>query len=618
MKEIANLEQKISAAKTNYYNGSATTSDDEYISDDEYDLLVEDLSLLDPHHKLITNVGAEPSSEWTKEKHLYPLGSLNKLNSLPDFKDWYKQYSANIDVCLVEKLDGLSIGAEYNNGKLVKAILRGNAIEGENILNNFVKMLGVQQSVSDNFTGILRGEILLTNNLHQKHFKEYANPRNSASGICRKLDGIGCQYLSVYFYQVIGNIDFKSEMEQFSFLKKNNLLVPNYYICSSPDEVWKLYNQYCDKKRNELNYWIDGLVVSCNDLAHQKEMGEIHHRPRAKIAIKFPNQFAKTTIKEVDWQVGNSGRLTPVAWFEPIDLLGSIVEKASLYNPAYIKQINVGINSTVLVCKANEIIPRVEKTLTPGKPITLPTKCPVCDGQVEMVGENLQCLETDTCPAQVCGKIKNWVKTLDILEWGDKLIEKLVDEGLANNIADLYALSIDDLANLERMGQTSATKCHSLLWKHNPINLELFVGGLSIPMVGTSTIQLLIDNGLDTLEKIRSASCETFAAIKGFGPVRSQCLFDGLKHNATIIDGLLKAGITVREKNETNNEPAVSAKLAGMTMCITGATQVKRSDLIKIITDNGGTFVSSVSKKCTHLIMSQENFASSKAQTLMR
>lgn len=603
MQETKTLADTIATAKTAYYNGTAL------ISDDEYDLLVEELLVLDPTNKLITEVGTEPTQEWKKAKHLFPLGSLNKLNSFSELEDWAAKYASGKEICLVEKLDGLSIGAEYHDGKLVKAILRGNAIEGEDIIANFVKMIGVQRIISDNFTGILRGEILLTNDMHAKHFTDYSNPRNAASGLSRRLDGTGCEYLSVYFYQVIGNIEFRSEIEQFEYLIKSKLLVPNYYLCNSLPKVWEHFDRYIASQRAELPYWIDGLVASNNDMVHQKAMGEIHNRPRAKIAIKFPNQFTKTKITEVRWALGNSGRITPVAWFNPINLLGSIVEKASLYNPAYIQQLNVGIGSTVLVCKAQEIIPRVEKVLTAGSKIDLPTECPTCGGEVEMIGENLQCVETDTCPAQITGRLQNWINTLNVLEWGSKLLDRLVETELVINVLDLYRLSVDDLSNLERMGQRSAQKCYDTLWAQNPITLDAFVGGLSIPMVGSNTIQLLINNGFDTLDKLLNASYNQLVAVKGLGPKKANALFEGLKRNQQMIDGLLKVGIKIKE----TSDEVMSNKLTGMLIAITGSTNVKRDDLVKMINENGGSFAKSVSSKCTHLVIADPDSTSIKA-----
>ncbi len=603
MLNIDQLSALILQHRDLYYNHQSK------ISDTEFDALVEQLKCLNPNHFAITQIGFDPSlSEWKKEKHLLPLGSLNKLNSLDELIAWYEKFNHNKDICVVEKLDGLSIGAEYKDGKLIKAILRGNAIEGENIFDNFIKMIGIQRQISDNFTGILRGEIVLTNDHHQRYFAEYSNPRNAASGICRRLDGIGCEYLTVYFYQILGNIEFKSEIDQFQYLKNNSLLVPNYALSPSPPKVWEYYNHYIEVQRNKLNYWIDGLVASSNDMAHQKEAGELHYRPRAKIAIKFPNQLIKTTIKDITWTVGNLGRITPIAWFEPVNLLGSVIEKASIYNTTYIEKLGIGINATVLVCKANEIIPRVEKVITAGNKTNTPTQCPVCHGEVEFQGEYLMCLSTDTCNAQITGRVLNWINTLNLLEWGEALVNRLIEEKRVHNIVDLYKLSVEELASLDRMGDKSAQKCYDILWGQTSIPLAKFLGGLSIPLAAVSTFDLLIRSGFDTLDKILNLSYDEMIRIKGMGAKKSKSLFDGLRRNHDIIEGLLKMGIKVQDKQAT------AGKLNGLNICITGSTNTKRADLKQIIEENGGIFKSSVSKDCTHLIIADPLSTSLKAE----
>lgn len=603
--QVKNLIKKINEAKTAYYNGTSI------ISDEEYDALIDQLTKLNPEHPLLKEVGAEPTTEWVKEKHLFPLGSLNKANNFEEICNWYEKYSNNIDIIVVEKLDGLSIGAQYDNGILTKAILRGNAIAGENIYNNFIKMIGVQKTLPG-FSGVLRGEIIITNDLHQKHFQEYSNPRNAASGICRRLDGIGCEYLSVYFYQVLGK-EFETETDQFRFLKKNNFLIPQYKAFSTPMEVWKYYEQYVNKIRDNLNYWIDGLVLSCNDMYHQKNVGaEVNYRPKAKIALKFPNQLVKTTITKISWNVGNTGRITPIAWFKPIKLLGSNIEKASVYNISYIKELKLGIGASVLVCKANEIIPRVERVISPGTTIDIPTQCPSCNGKIALVGENLQCVESETCPAQIIGRLQNWINTLNIMEWGNKLLHQLVEKNLAHNITDLYKLTIEQLSALDRMGDKSAEKCFNTLWGHNPIALNEFLGGLSIPMVGANTIKMLIDGGLNTLDKILSASFNDLVNIKGLGALKANYLFCGLKDNEKIINDLLKLGIIVSDEIPDTITNNISQKLINMSFCITGNTILKRDELKQIILSNGGNYKDNITKETTHLIVADLNKTSSK------
>ena len=623
--KIEYLAAEIKKHKDIYYNKSGDNVSK--LSDTAFDALEEELKALAPDHEILRTVGAETSSEeWLKARHEIPMGSLDKRKTPEQMNVWITEtFKPHNTVFVTQKLDGLSIEVIYREGKLTQAITRGNGIEGDDITANVVRMRGVKQTLPIAFTGSLRGEIILKKSLFNSNpfFAEYANARNAASGISKRLDGVGCEYLTIFFYQAIGEKFLcDSETEQFYFLAHElGLEVPRHHAFSNNsilsytkrvNELWKFYQ---DGERDKTDWEIDGLVVRVNELADQKALGDIHLKPKGAMAFKFKEESANSIVTAIQLQVGNTGRITPVVEVEPVHLMGVDVNRASLYNCAYVRQLGIDVGAKVVIVRANDVIPRCEAILEPtGTVFQPPTKCPVCNGRVEMIGENLQCMEIDTCPAQVVGKLKNWISTLNVLEWGDKLLERLVATGIATNVADLYKLSIDDLSKLERMGKVSATKCHNILWQHNPIGLDLFLGGLSIPMIGTSTIQLLIESGLDTLIAIRNASCETFAAIKGMGPVRSQSLFDGLKQNSTTIDNLLKVGLKIQESDVAGNEPAVSNKLEGLTLCITGSTKVKRSDLIQIINDNGGAFVGSVNKKCTHLIISEENLMSSKAQ----
>lgn len=598
--KIFELENKIKKAQDAYYNGS------EIMSDDEYDALIYELGLLNPKSKLLAQVGADPTEEWKKEKHLTPLGSLNKVNYPHEMEKWISEALDNKKVLVVEKLDGLSIGLQFENSKIIKACLRGNGYEGENILTNVLKMKGLISTLKQSFSGTVRGEIVLLKSDHQKHFPNYSNPRNASSGICRKLDGIGVEHLTLMMYDVMGDVDFFSEEDKFSFLKKNGFIIPNYQLCSSSKQVNVLWQQYQDKIRDTLDYEIDGLVVSCNDMAIQQSLGETNLRSKGKMAFKFANQFIKTTANNITWSVGNSGRIVPICWFDKVNLLGSDIEKASVYNVAYINQLQLDIGAEILVCKANEIIPRVEKVIKPtGTTAIPPSKCPECNHSIKKEGEYLVCPNRETCPAQIVGRIKNWVSELNILELGDTLIEKLVDKELVFYVSDLYTLTVDQLADLDRMGEKSAKNVYNSLWSHNPVPLELFLGGLSIPMIGSSTIKLIMEAGHDNLDAILKLSQSDIENIKGIGPIKAQSLYQGLKDNKDIIQALQDNGLKIKDK--------IIGKLTGKTLCFTGTMTNKRAVLEQMVVDSGGTVKSSVGKGLSYLVINDVNSTSSKA-----
>lgn len=600
--KIEELSKKISDAQTAYYNGS------EIMDDDTYDALVYELGCLDPNHPLLSKVGAEGVDAWKKEKHLTPLGSLNKVNYPDEMSKWISSTLKDHEVLVVEKLDGLSIGCQYENGRLVHAPLRGNGLEGEDIINNVRKMKGNVNFVSDNFTGTIRGEIVLTKTDHQEFFPEASNPRNGASGICRRLDGEGCENLTLMFYQVIGNdIEFKTESSMFEFLEKNKFIVPNYKICKTAAEVNEVWKKYQDTTRSSLNYEIDGLVVNCNDVEFQKSLGSTNLRSKGKMAFKFANQFVKTTVKSITWQLGNSGRVTPVCWFEPVNLLGSNVEKASVYNIAYITELGLDVGAEVLICKANEIIPRVEKVIkSTGTIAPFPTECPECNSKLKMNGENLTCPNFN-CSAQVKGRIKNWISELNILDFGETLIERVVECGKVKTVADLYKLTIKDLAGLERMGEKSATTAHTNLWAYSIIPLETMLGALSIPMIGTSSLKLVVEAGYDSLEKIQTMTAGDFEKIQGLGPIKAKSLVQGLTDYKEVIKQLLDNGVKVKGKT--------MGSLTGKSFCLTGTMVNKRADLEKMIEDAGGSIKGTVGKGLSFLVIADpENSTTTKAE----
>ena len=367
---------------------------------------------------------------------------------------------------------------------------------------------------------------------------------------------------------------------------------------------WRTYQ---DVDRIKLDYDIDGLVIRINDMAKQMALGDKDLRPKGAVAFKFDNEARESVIKDIIWQVGNSGRITPVAVVDPVQLVGAMVSRASVYNMSYIEELGLDIGATVLVVRANDVIPRIEEVIKSTGTIAIPpSKCPECNGPTFMEGENLICDNTLGCRSQIIGRIKNWVKELNLLEWGDTLIEKLVDAKKVITVADLYTLTVDDLATLDRMGDKSAQKCYDILWANKEIALEVFLGALSIPMIGQSTIKAIINAGCDTLEKFGQLTSSEFEQVPGVGPTKALSLETGLNDNQQIILSLLSNGVLLKDK--------VVGALSGKSVCFTGAMKMKRPLLEKMAADAGADVKSSVGKGLTYLIIADPNSTSSKAQ----
>lgn len=604
---IKELETKIFQARDDYYNGQPT------VSDKIYDAWVDELRLLDPTNKAVTAIGSPIApSEWKKAKHQIPMGSLDKVNTPEELSKWVDDTLEKVDpdgkLLVTEKLDGISIELIYETGSLRQAITRGDGETGEDITVNVAKMGGVQSHLKEKFTGSLRGEIVMYRSTHKQWFSEKANPRNAASGTAKRLDGQGVDKLNILFYQALGDADFDTEQTQFLWLVNQGLDTPNWWVVDSADKVNKHWRKYQDESRSKLDYDIDGLVIRIDNLEKQISLGDKDLRPRGAIAFKFDNEARESIIQDIIWQVGNSGRITPVAVVDPVQLVGATVTRASLYNMAYIKELGLSVGATVLVARANDVIPRVEECIKgTGKVAKPPTYCPECGGITRMDGENLVCTNTKHCRAQIIGRIKNWIKELNLLEWGDTLVEKLVDAKKVKTVADLYKLEVDDIANLDRLGEKTAKKCLDILKNGSDVPLEVFLGALSIPMIGQSTIKAIMNAGCDTLEKFGQLGAAEFEQVPGVGPTKAKFLADGLRDNQKLILAILDNGVTIKAKVEGN--------LTGKSVCFTGAMKNKRPLLEKMAAEAGGDVKSSVGKGLTYLVIADPNSTSSKAQT---
>lgn len=608
MNRIKELENIINYHRQIYYNASPD-SDKNMISDQQYDAYIAELSELDPKNPHLIAIGAEPVSNWEKYTHLVDMGSLDKCQTQEEFCKWQEKYGGN-NLFLTLKLDGLSVSLVYENGILTKAATRGQDGIGELITANVIKMQNVPLRLSEKVNLTVRGEIVLSKKNHQDHFPTYSNPRNAAAGIARRYDGSGCDKLDVLAHSL--NLDednFSTQDEHFEYLKCLGFTVPPYYVLHSNQEVLDKKNEYQDGLRDSFEYELDGLVISNNSLEKQRELGSLHGRPYWSTAYKFDGVYKIGHIKNIILQVGSMGRITPVAVFEPkINLMGAEVEKASLHNFKNIKELGIGVGCQALVTRSNEVIPYVKEVISP--PVNLylpPTNCPDCNSALIENGEYLECPNTAGCANQIAGRIKNWIKELNVLEFGDTLIDRLVQTNKIVDISDLYLLKLDDLANIERMGEKSAKKCLDNLWKGSEVSLDVFLGALSIPMIGKSSIKAIMEAGCDTLEKFGQLGAEQFEEVPGIGPIKAKSLAKGLADNRDLILRLLNHGVKIKEK--------VIGKFNGYKIAITGSTKNKRAVLEKFITDNGGENKSSVGKGCTHLVISDINSTSSKAVT---
>jgi DNA ligase (NAD+) len=608
--ELAALVEKHRAA---YYNHAPT------ISDAAFDAIEDELRELDPTHAVLAKVGAPANaiSEWEKARHELPMGSLNKAVNEAELREWLTRCdellakdgheSVANDLFVAEKLDGISIEVIYKNGKLVDAITRGDGEVGERITQNVARMRGVPSRIPDTRALSVRGEIILANSDMRAHFPGVTSPRNAAAGTSKRFDGQGCEYLTILFYDVEGELDdLPTQAAKFELLRGLRLKTP-WSASGSIDDVLRHYVEYSGEKRAKLDHEIDGLVVYVGSLRAQALLGDVNRRPRGAIAFKFASPAKVSTVREILWDTGSSGRVTPVAIVAPVELAGATVQRASLHNTANVRALGIGVGDEVLVSRRNDVIPYVEEVVEKRGPAAeIPTQCPRCKAMLFTEGEYLVCRNSGNCDALIEGRIHNWIEAIGALEWGDKLIEQLVASGLVREPLDLYKLTVDKLTTLERMGEKSAKKALDQLKTRLPIALPTFVAALGMDSFALQTARLLISAGFDTIDKMLEATEEPLAAINGLGPIKAQSIMRGLAARRDEIGRLRAFGIEPVP-------PSAEGPLAGKTFCFTGASSKPRAELTRIVESNGGRVLAGVTKDLQFLVMADVESTSSKA-----
>lgn len=607
---ISKLETLLTEAQDAYYSGTPI------MSDEEYDALADELQLIDPRNPALQKVGAAPPQDTVlkKRKHYIPMGSQRKVNTKTDFEHWASKSGAD-EFVIQEKLDGLSVELVYKDGKLVHAITRGDGEEGEDVTHTVSMMRGVPAKLPD-FSGSIRGEIIMRKSTFEKKIKSnpkyqgmYANPRNTAAGLTRrKTVNPVVKYLWVIPFDLDAHDQsFKTEVEKIDYMQNELKLKAVRTSVVTVEDANKRYNWYATKKREELDYEIDGLVIKVNNLQRQKLLGEVDNRPKGQIAWKFAAEMRKTRIKRIEWDVGLTSRITPVGVLVPVSIGGVTVSRASLHNVKRVKDLGIYPDAEVLVSRRNDVIPMIEKALTPNAhpQFKIPTECPVCFGDVTFEGQFLICTNPN-CLAKQRGNIKKWVKVLEIDEVGDKFIDTAVDNGYLLDPADLYGLSADSIAALDRQGTNSAKKIVANINKHRILPLSKFMAALNIPNVSTSTFDALAAHGFDSLEKLQKARARDFLGAPGVGTITADALYDGLQDKRQLISKLMLNGVSIKKK--------VTGKLSGQSFCFTGQISIKRGDAQKLVEVMGGEIKTSVSKGLTYLVQANPKSMSGKAQ----
>ena len=606
----AELGSRIERYRDAYYRGEPL------VSDAAFDALEDELRGLEPGHAALARVGATPASkEWEKARHTIPMGSLNKVTTEDELDEWLarcaellaKDARSGIAAALfvAEKLDGLSVELIYSGGRLQDGLTRGDGEIGERITANVRRMRGVPSRIAYDGTLSVRGEIILRSSDRAAHFADYSSTRNAAAGTARRLDGVGCEHLTVLVYDVADELELATESAKHAFLLSLGFATPHGFA-GDVEAVRSLYREYNERRRAALDYEIDGLVVRADDLRVQAELGELNRRPRGVVAFKFPSPVKLTRVKAIVWDTGPSGRVTPVAEVDGVELVGAMVRRASLHNVANVRRLGIGVGDEVMVSRRNDVIPYVEEVVaSAGAPVEPPISCGVCGSRLRPEGEYLLCRE-DSCPARVEGRIRNWIDAVGALEWGDKLVHTLVGQGLVREPFDLYKLTVDDLASLDRHGKKSAANALGQLRSRLPLRLPTFLAALGIEGFSTQTARLLVSAGYNDLERLLSATAAELALIDGLGDIKARMVVEGLAARASEIERLREAGLGPLASEAVG-------PLDGKSFCMTGTQRRPRRELEVLIEEHGGRMMTGVTKELDYLIIDDLASTSSKA-----
>lgn len=633
--KIKKLREEIQRHNYSYY-----VLDEPTVPDAEYDKLMRSLQKFEEDHpKLITSdsptqrVGAKPLDSFPSAKHEVPMLSLGNVFNAEELeafevriKDRLKR-DINIDYMAEPKLDGLAVSLIYEKGVLVRGATRGDGMTGEDVTENVrtIKSIPLRLRANKKLPNTLevRGEVFMPRKgfekmnakARSKGEKTFVNPRNAAAGSLRQLDprNTAQRPLDIYFYSAT-NIEkatkITTQYESLQFLKELGLkvcpeakMVPGYRGCLS-------FYQDILKKRDQLDYEMDGVVYKVNELALQEELGFVSRAPRWAVAHKFPAQEAVTKVDRIEFQVGRTGALTPVAKLEPVFVGGVTVSNATLHNMDEVQRKDVRAGDKVIIRRAGDVIPEVVKTVLKAgekraRPVKAPTQCPECDSAVVRIEDEavIRCSGGLFCPAQRKGAIKHFASrtALDIEGLGDKLVDQLVDEKLVSSVQDLFYLDVNKITALERMGEKSANNLLAAIEESKQTSFSRFIYSLGIREVGVATASALADYFSD-LNALMDSSNEQLQEIDDVGPIVAENItaFLAQAHNREVIDELIKAGIVWKKKAAVKKK---NAALAGNTYVLTGTleklTRPKAAEQLKQL---GAKVTTSVSKKTTAVI----------------
>lgn len=621
----------------NYHSNKYYNEDTPEISDFEYDNLMKELMKIETEHPELkredspsTRVGGKPLDKFNQVTHKIPMLSLSNAYSAQDLKDFDKRVreSVNKDVeYVVEfKIDGLSVGLTYVDGVFKTGATRGNGVIGEDITQNLKTVKTIPLKIDDKEEIIVRGEVYISKENFEKINEQqeenglqlFANPRNLAAGTLRQLDSklTAKRPLDIFIFNLeyMQNEKFKTHSQSLEYLSNLGFKVsPNFKICKTIEDVIE-HIEYWTINRADLSFEIDGMVIKVNDLEEREQMGYTAKSPRWAIAYKFPAEQKKTKLKDIIVEVGRTGTITPTAILEPVRLAGTVVARATLHNEDYINEKDIRIGDTVLVQKAGDIIPQVVEVIKEDRTgdeikFHMPEKCPVChEPTVRLEGEAaVKCINM-SCPAQIRRGIIHFASrdAMNIDGLGESIISLLLDNKIIKDVADLYYIKKEDIVNLERLGEKSATNLINAIEKSKNNDLYRLINGLGIKYIGVKGAKVLAKS-FKSLDDIINSSIEELTNLEEFGEVMADSVVEFFKEdkNIVVINKLKEVGVNILSSNSEDN--GLANIFDKMKIVLTGTLPtLKRNDAKELIEARGGKATSSVSKSTTFVLAGEE------------
>ena len=636
--------------KTEYYAKKYYDDDNPEITDFEYDMMMLELRTLESQNpefitkdSLTQKVGGHVKEGFAKVEHEVPLQSLQDVFNFEEieaFDERVKKVASENGIDEVKyvvetKIDGLSSALEYKDGKLVRGATRGNGLVGEDVTENLKTIKTIPQELPEKINITVRGEVFISKKEFEKMNQEreeneeelFANARNAAAGSLRQLDSniTKKRPLDIYIFNVqkIEGKEFNSHFEELEYLEKLGFNVnPVRIPCSNIEEVKKAINKIGEDREN-LTFGIDGAVVKVDNLKLRTILGTTSKVPKWAIAYKYPPEQKETILKDIEFQVGRTGVITPLAILEPVRVAGSLISKTTLHNEDFVKEKGLKIGDRVIIQKAGDVIPEivravVEKRDGTEKEFVMPTHCPVCGAEtVREEGESAVRCTGIECPAKLYRNLVHFVsrEAMNIDGLGENIIGILLEKKMISNIADIYDLEFEDLTSLKKNGKKFAQNLIDSINISKQNDLYRLITALGIRHVGVKAAKVLAKT-YENMDNLASASIEDLSQVDEVGPIVANSINEFFSQEQTkdLLKRLKDAGVNMERQKEENEDD----RFAGKTFVLTGSLEkYSREEASNIIEKFGGKTSSSVSKKTTYLLAGEEAGSKlTKAQSL--